>query len=172
MKRKSVFFLVACMIPIFLFSATVLAAEHEKAAAPKPKPEPKYLSMKFKMLGGSGETTLKPLLKKNNTLLVFFQSACISCKTELEVLKADFTDHPKADVVGIGVDVRPAQLESFVANLGFPKTVLLDPQFTLGPKVKVTYTPAVVILDKDGHLVSVIGGYTTGTLDRIKASLK
>jgi peroxiredoxin len=160
------------MIPIFLFAATVLAAEPEKAAAPKPKPEPKYLSMKFGMLGESGETTLKPFLKKKYTLLVFFQSACITCKTELESLKADFADNPNADVVGIGVDVRPAQLESFVANLGFPKTVLLDPQFTLGPKVKVTYTPAVVILDKGGHLVSVIGGYTTDTLEKIHASLK
>jgi protein-disulfide isomerase len=171
MKRKSVLRLAALMVPIFLFVATAALAAEQKTTAPKPKPAPKYFSMKFSKVGG-GETTLKDLIKKDRTLLVFFQTACITCKTELKLMKQEFSDNPKFDVIGVGVDVRPDQVAKFVAELGYPKTVLLDPKFTLGPKVKVTYTPAVVVLDEGGHMVDVIGGYTDGTMDQIKKSVK
>lgn len=172
MKRKGVLLLAALMIPVFLFAATSFAADEPmKAAPPKPKPEPKYLSMSFDQVGG-GQTTLKALLKKNRTLLVFFQTACITCKTELEQMKQEFSGNSAIDVVGVGVDIRPEQVDKFVADLGFPKTVLLDPKFSLGPKVKVTYTPATVILDEGGHLVAVVGGYTDGTIGQIKGYLK
>lgn len=172
MKRKLVLLAIALVIPTFLFAATALAAEAEKpAAAPAPKPEPKYLSMMFNKVGG-GETTLKALLKKDRTLLVFFQTACITCKTELEMMKKEFADNTKVDVIGIGVDINPAPVEKFVAEMGFPKTVLLDSKFTLGPKVKVTYTPAAAVLDKEGQLVAVVGGFTDGTMEQVKSYLK
>ncbi len=174
MKRRVVLLTVALLVPAFLFAAMAFAAEAEKAATPAPappKPEPKYLSLTFGKVGG-GEATIKSLLKKERTLLVFFQTACITCKTELEMMKKDLADHPKADVVGIAVDVHPEPVGKFVADMGFPKTVLLDPQFSLGLKVKVTYTPAAAVLDKDGQLVAVVGGFTDGTMDQIKGYLK
>lgn len=156
------------ILPLVLVAFSAMAAEEKKA--PEPAPPPDHLSLKVKKMEG-GEATLKELLKKNNTLVVFFQSACIACTTELSQLKADFPND-KVDVIGVGVDVRLENLKKYVEERSYPKVVLWDPNFDFAPHFNVSYTPAVVLLDKAGRMKGFFGGYTAETIKKIKESLQ
>lgn len=170
MKKNVAFRTIAVVLPFVLFLASVsFAAEPAKGAAPAPLPA--YMTQKFSLLSG-GETTLKEQFTSENNLLVYFQSACITCATELKSLRDAYANSPKVKVIGVGVDIRPDQLKKFVEELGFPKVVLLDSEWKLGPEMMVSYTPAAVLFDKAGNRVFVFGGFTPKTMETIQSKLK
>jgi thiol-disulfide isomerase/thioredoxin len=94
--------------------------------------------------------------------IVFFNTGCSACLAELdEVCKAakDLGDE-KLRVYAIAVDKRGEQsVKAYYEIYKYPATYLLDPTFTLPPKFGFTYTPASLLVDREGRIVFMRGGY-------------
>ena len=93
-------------------------------------------------------------------VLVFIQSACYSCLQEAKALKTLKDENPGLEVLAVGVDLlgKP-MLVSWAAhnNINFP--VLLDPIFSVPEKYGFYFTPASVIIDKDGKIAFIHSGF-------------
>ncbi len=142
------------------------------AFAADEKPAPPYLSMKVAKLDGAGDVMLKDVLKKEKTLLVFFQTACSACRGELSFLRDNFANSSKVEIVGISVDVRPDLVRKYKEEYKIPFVFLSDPDYTVPAAFKVTFTPAAVLLDKEGNLVEKFLGYDAGSKAALEAGLK
>lgn len=142
------------------------------AIAADEKPAPPYLSLTVAKLDGSGDVALKDVLKKEKTLLVFFQTACSACRGELSFLKENFADSPKINIVGISVDVRPEQVNKYKEEYKIPFLFLSDPAYKIPAAFKVTFTPAAVLLDKEGNVVEKFLGYSADTKSSFETALK
>lgn len=95
----------------------------------------------------------------NGTLIVFFNTACTVCRTELEHL-AQFQDKGDVEILGISIDMRTAAgVPKFAEQLGVKFNILWDPKFDLGRNLGVYLTPASVYVDKTGKVVSIHKGF-------------
>ena len=99
---------------------------------------------------------------KDNLLLVFFNTSCTLCMEELLFLEKMVMEKKegKVSIAAIGIDIGgPAMINKFVENRKYPFPIYSNQTFSVGLSFGLAYTPASVVLRKDGTVVSVIGGY-------------
>jgi peroxiredoxin len=164
MKRAWIAVAVAVALSVTLCGTLTFAADE--------KPAPPYLSMKVAKLDEAGDVALKDVLKKEKTLLVFFQTACSACRGELSYLRDNFAGSTKVDIIGISVDVRPDQVKKYKEEYKIPFVFLSDPDYKVPAAFQVTFTPAAVLLDKEGNMVEKFLGYGAETKAALEARLK
>ncbi len=96
-------------------------------------------------------------------LVLFWATWCRPCRAEIAGIKRYYDAyHTKGfDVVAISVDEEKDQLESFLAENRFPWTVLydralerVDKDQTMGTKYGVIPIPELILVGKDGNVVS------------------
>lgn len=107
-------------------------------------------------------------------VLFFIQSACYSCLQEakaLQEVKARYGD--KINVVAVGVDLlgKP-MLVSWAAHNNINYPVLLDPIFSVPEKYGFSFTPASVIIDKDGNIAFIHSGFRPSDINLIENKIK
>jgi len=152
--------------------ALTLAVLGTFAFAADEKPAPPYLSIIVDKLDGSGKVTIKDVLKKENTLLVFFQTACSACRGEMSFLKENHANNAKVNIVGISVDMRPDLVKKYQEEAQIPFLFLSDPDYKIPAAFKVTFTPAAVLLDKEGNLIDKYLGYGPDSKAALETALK
>lgn len=107
-------------------------------------------------------------------VLFFIQSACYSCLQEakaLQEVKARYGD--SINVIAVGVDLlgKP-MLVSWAAHNNINYPVLLDPIFSVPEKYGFSFTPASVIIDKDGNIAFIHSGFRPSDINIIENKLK
>jgi thiol-disulfide isomerase/thioredoxin len=105
----------------------------------------------------------KDILGKGDALiaLTFMNTTCSACQAEVSLLSRLAGMHEgKLKVYLIAVDMRGQKLvKSYNENYKYNVSYLLDPRFSLPPSYGFGYTPALVLLDKDGKILYKKGGY-------------
>jgi peroxiredoxin len=178
----AVFFVAATIAPVFAQApAAAPAAAPAVAPAPaapavplQPAATPKAAKVKvgdkaadfeLPLLGG-GSFKLSEVLEKNKKAVVFAvsQSACASCRTELQFLNT-LVGKPNYDVVMINVDARGGEAEweglmkSYMGEQGLKMPVLVDPKMAVPRGFGVRVSPATIIIDKEGVIQEINLGW-------------
>lgn len=160
---RKTFFLALSVLLVVSCAGAALAAEADA---------PKYMTMEVQKLGG-GTAVFKDLLEKNErTLLVFFQTACSSCRGELTLLRDKYSDRKNLQIVGVSVDVRPELVSKFKSDWKLPFEVLSDPDYKIPSVFNISATPACVLLEKDGKIAKKLFGYDSSFEGQLEAALK
>jgi peroxiredoxin len=100
---------------------------------------------------------------KKITALIFMNTGCSACLAEIREINDFITeekDGGNINAYAIAVDARgEAVVKGYNERYQFKVNYLLDPDFTLPPVFGFSYTPALVVIDKDGKIVATQGGY-------------
>jgi thiol-disulfide isomerase/thioredoxin len=162
---------IPCILTALVFSlCLVVSPAFAQSAAKEEEPFKPYdvgdRAPNFELPDGlSGEIVeLNSLLGESVVALTFMNTSCGACRAEVSLLSKLATKHEgKLKVYLIAVDIRGEKLvkayaESNRYNVGY----LLDPTFTIPPLYGFSYTPALVLLDKEGNIIYKKGGYGSG----------
>ena len=107
-------------------------------------------------------------------VLFFIQSACYSCLQEAKAMKDVKAKYGnKLNIIAVGVDLlgKP-MLVSWAAHNKLNYPVLLDPIFSVPEKYGFSYTPSMVIIDKNGKVAFIHAGYREKDLVVIEEKVK
>ena len=108
-------------------------------------------------------SSLNEISKGKVTVIVYMQTSCAACRKELESIKNMMQYVPELVVVAISVDAgSPARILKYIEHYQFPFEFLHDPSFTTPELFGFSYTPATVIVGKDGKILQLKGGYRRG----------
>lgn len=140
------------------------AAEPEKPKIAKVGDAFPLLELPIALSGGK-TAKLDAGFFRQVTGIVFMNTSCLACRSELELLNAAKQKYQdKLNVVAISIDMNGEKaVEMYTTKFKFDATYLLDPEFTVPPKLGVSYTPALVIVGKDGKIKAVKTGYNPST---------
>jgi thiol-disulfide isomerase/thioredoxin len=109
-------------------------------------------------LGGAAPVKVVSLLGKDNfTAVVFMNTACSACMQEMSGLMKLADETKKLSIVAVAVDVKGKEaVERFIgANEKFKDLVFaLDPKYAVAYKFGFSFTPASVIVDKQGKILA------------------
>ncbi len=154
------------MVGMALAAAPSWAGDEEKAKIPGVgDPAPDFA---LPTLDGAEVTFSKDIKGKHEaTILLFMTTSCSACQAELAAV--DGVARKEGDKVGlycVVVDARgKATVAPFAETYKYSATYLLDPAFDVPRKFGFSYTPSVVVLDKEGKIVYKKGGYMPGDED-------
>lgn len=167
--KRFVAMLVGAM---FAAGALVTAAGAEEAAAPAPVKYPLAVGQavpEFSMPSADGAAVkFGPALfgQNDKTVLVFINTACSACRSELTLVNKQAEKNAKLKVYAVSVDMTGKEaVENYKKRFKFSVDYVLDPEFTLAPKFGFNFTPAMVVVGKDGKIQAVSAGYTPGQDD-------
>ncbi len=133
----------------------------------------------FTLLSPSTQTQVKfpDLLEGKGGLLVFFNTACAACESELIAAKVFLESNPNAfRLVAVAIDQTSdarARVTKFVEEkgIGSVATILLDPKFEVAEKYGFTFTPASVGV-KGGKIVFSLNGFSRAEAKGFSANLE
>jgi peroxiredoxin len=116
-----------------------------------PRAEPLGEAPQFELSDLDGRAVPLAEFAGQPTILLFWNPDCPHCQRMLEDLKAwealPPTERPQLFVVSTGtVETNRA--------MGLRSTIVLDPDFTVGPRFGVQGTPSAVLIDRDGRLAA------------------
>jgi peroxiredoxin len=103
------------------------------------------------------------------TVVKFFSSECVRCKTTLEALQRIYEDDADLFVVGVSEDESAEAARRLVDNLGLRFPVMHDPTGQLARKYRVARMPATFVASSNGN-VSWVGG-PEQTEDAVRAAV-
>ena len=116
----------------------------------------------------------KQFFGEKKTVLVFSQTACATCRSEISFLTTVAKDYPKLKfavaIVDMVVDAERAN--SYLDKLAFTGARITDAKWELANKVGVSFTPATVIVDKDGTVIFMQAGFQAKSEAALKEALK
>ncbi|NIS75864.1 MAG: redoxin domain-containing protein [Deltaproteobacteria bacterium] len=181
MKGKTFFLLMAFVLLGSVFSMDALAQEGKKEAEKKgeakveksEEAEAAGPAWTLKSLDGKLTVTSEDFLKP--AVFVLMQTACNRCREEVKDFHyfAGADEYKAITFYLVNVDVKPEKV--LPQYLDFYKItnfkVLVDPEFQFGPHYNVTFTPAAILIGKDGKQVDILKGYKEGTAGEIKGLL-
>jgi peroxiredoxin len=91
------------------------------------------------------------------------QTSCAACRQELLALKDLRGKYPELKVVAISVDSgNPARVARYREHFGFDFPFVHDPDFKTPELFGFSFTPALVLVAKDGTIGLLKGGYRPG----------
>ena len=104
-------------------------------------------------------------VKGKAALLLFFNTTCGACDSEISVTKTYLDKNPDAfQVILIAIDSQKearAKVDAYVKEKGMSNSmVLMDPKFEIADKYGFPFTPAAVGFGKDGKALFVIKGFS------------
>ena len=109
---------------------------------------------------------------KYKLLLVFFNTSCSLCMEELIFLEKMVREKKadKVSIAAIGIDIGgPAMIRKFLETRGYPFPVYSNQTFSVGLSFGLAATPASVVIERNGTVLSVIGGYAAGAKKTVNA---
>lgn len=93
----------------------------------------------------------------------YMQTSCAACRKELMALKDLQAKYPELKVVAISVDSgNPARVKRYQEHFGFEFAFLHDPDFKTPELFGFSFTPALVLVGKDGKIALLKGGFRPG----------
>lgn len=177
--KRSVIALLLSLGLILLGAGYGLAEEAAKAKEPAAAPAAaasadKDLMPSFSLPGMDGKAVDNESIKGKPAAFVFMQTACNLCRQEVDDMnkisaKSDYKD------IGfyiVSVDINPDKvLPGYIESYKIKLPVLKDPDFTLGTKLGLSFTPAAVFVGKDGKVKAMTKGYAPGQFAEVKKNL-
>lgn len=162
-------------IVIAACAAALLAAVPVHAAKPLTgQPAPDFT---LPTLDGK-EFKLSDFKDKKAVVVTLTQTACKSCIDEMKMLTPLVGVNKNVEIVAISVD-RNAGTDPWKARLAEVQKefeinvpMLLDPKFTVGKSWKLTATPSLVIVGKDGVITDVVVGFDPDEAKEIVEKIK
>jgi len=109
------------------------------------------------------QTAVSEVIQGSDAALVLMQTSCASCRQELLALKEIQARHPGFKVVALCVDTGPAvRVQRYKEHFGFEFTFLHDPDSKVLDVYGFSYTPGLVLVDRQGRIVLHKSGYAQG----------
>jgi len=157
--RKSRIFIM--MVTLLVMSVCISYADEVKIGDAAPK-------LILNDIKTNQAANLSELSKGKITAVVYMQTSCAACRKELEALKTMLEYVPELNIIAISVDAgSPARILKYIEHYQFPFSFLHDPSFTTPELFGFSYTPATVVLGKDGKIIYLKGGYRRGDEKKI-----
>jgi len=154
--------LVVAVLVVCFAAVSVFAAE---APAPK-KLKAGDVITDFTLPDGLTKTPVafsKDIKGKSKIIAIsFMTTSCSGCKAEQGLL-SDLANKYGDDfkVYSVSVDLNGEKnIAIYDKAFGFNVKYLLDPDFKIPQMFGFTYTPSLVIADKEGKIIFMKGGYT------------
>jgi peroxiredoxin len=95
--------------------------------------------------------------------IVYMQTSCAACRKELMALKGMQAKFPELKIIAISVDVgNPARVKRYKEHFEFDFPFLHDPEFETPELFGFAFTPALVLVDKQGKVALLKGGFRPG----------
>lgn len=161
--------LISTAVITMLLSATAFGPAHAKESDPGQNTLPKLEAPAFSLMDLEGKTySLEDFRGKSAVVLSFWSIYCDSCVDEMLSLQK-LEDKYRGEglvILAINEDIKVPQerirrfmsrLEKYRSKITYP--VLFDHDSTVFSSYKGTYLPALVIIDKDGAIVSDYRGF-------------
>jgi peroxiredoxin len=143
--------------------ATAEAVEIVKVGQPIP------VDLAAKKLDGT-EVKIAEIAMGKETLLIFFNTVCKNCYSEIKMVDKLYSKDGKVNVFAVGVDMQGEKiLAPFRDRAELQFEILSDPAFAVPSAFGVTFTPASVVIDAEGKLAEGLPGYTEDTRAKIEA---
>ncbi len=99
--------------------------------------------------------------KSKITVIIFANTACSACRKELKLLSILSTKYDDLTTYVILVDMRGKDIVAdYNDQFRYNVTYLLDPEFTIPPQYGYSFTPSLVVVDKEGVIVYKKGGFS------------
>lgn len=91
-------------------------------------------------------------------VLNFWATWCQPCVSELPSLQRLYTDYKSKglEIVAIGIDDEPSNLEEFRRSYGLSFPILIDRDGSVKSKYKLTGVPETFFLDRDGKITMLV----------------
>ena len=124
-------------------------------------------SSKLKGLDLSGvellfkEETKKVSDYKGEVLILnFWASWCLPCRVEMPLLASAYNDQKedKKQIVAVNLKEIWQTIDKFRKNTGIPFSVALD-SGELADKLKINVIPSLVVVDREGKVLSITNGF-------------
>lgn len=116
--------------------------------------------------GAAVKLNAEAFKKFDKTAIVFINTACTACRQELILVNKLAQKNPKLKVYGVSVDMAGKEaVEAYQKRMNFELDYLLDPEFLVGPRFGLNYTPGLVVVDKGGKVAGISSGFTAGKDD-------
>jgi len=93
--------------------------------------------------------------------LVYMQTSCAVCRRELQVLKS-LAEKIPFKIAAVSVDVSPGRVAKYKEHFEFDFPFFMDPEFKTPSLFGFAYTPALVLIDKQGKIAELKGGFRSG----------
>lgn len=95
--------------------------------------------------------------------LVFMQTSCAACRKELTLLKDLQLKYPALKIAAVSVDAGSAErVVRYREHFAFEFPFLHDPEFKVPELFGFAFTPALVLVGKDGKIAQLRGGFKPG----------
>jgi peroxiredoxin len=95
--------------------------------------------------------------------VVYMQTSCAACRKEMTALKDLQVKFPQFKVVVVSVDSgSPERVARYREHFGFEFPFFQDPDFKTPELFGFSFTPALVLVDKEGKIALLKGGYRPG----------
>lgn len=135
---------------------------------------PKIYKFTLKNIESGQDVSLDSLLGSTPVVLSFAQTACSMCREEMVFLKEfQNANVGKIKVVVILADLKPSLdlVKSLKKDYMLEFDFLSDPAFKVPDAYGFSYTPAAVLLDKEGKVLEQFGGFSTSQKIDMKKKL-
>lgn len=105
-------------------------------------------------------------------LVVFLQTACRSCYSEMLTLKKLREEVGGFEVLGVFLDMKPKNFKSYMDENALPFQFTWDANYSIAQSYGVSFTPASFLLDGDRKVVAAYRGFHPGTERTMKADVE
>jgi len=93
----------------------------------------------------------------------YMQTSCAACRKELMALKDLQAKYPSLKIAAISVDSgNPARVKRYQEHFDFEFPFFHDPDFKTPDLFGFSFTPALVLVGRDGKIALLKGGYRPG----------
>lgn len=165
MKKISAW-ICACFILVSVFSAAAFAAEAAKPEGMKPvEVGDKIPDFKLPDIDGKEISFAKDIMGKHDvTFITFMTTACSACQAEVSAVSDIVSKYKeKVGLYAVAVDIRGAEpVKQYASTYKYNATYLIDPKFATPRLFGFSYTPSVILADKEGKVLFKKGGYSPG----------
>ncbi len=152
-KRRPFALTLLCLTMVLGFTAAAYAAA-EGDVLP---------ALKLVNVASDATDDVATLVKGGVGAISYMQTSCAACRKELMALKDLQAKYPELKVVAISVDSgNPARVARYREHFGFEFPFLHDPDFKTPELFGFSFTPALVLVGKDGKIALLKGGYRPG----------
>ncbi len=105
-------------------------------------------------------------------LLVFLQTACRSCYSEMLTLKKLHEGMGGFEVLGVFLDMKPKNFKSYMEENSLPFQFTWDANYSIAQDYGVSFTPASFLLDGERKVVAAYRGFHPGTERTMKSDVE
>ncbi|MDF1554082.1 MAG: TlpA disulfide reductase family protein [Deferrisomatales bacterium] len=126
----------------------------------------------FKLKSADGSMVSNETLKDKSAVLVFAQTACSQCRTEMKAIDKNLEAiQEKARVYVVLVDTNEERGAMLYEQMGFKAPVIFDSSYSLPSALGINATPATVVVDKTGTITMKQVGYSPAVISDIMGKI-